>query len=64
MSPAAMSFDLLAATVEDLEARLESRTRATALRRFLINERPRGLPPRIGGVAGEAAPRRGGPGRD
>jgi 23S rRNA (adenine2503-C2)-methyltransferase len=54
MSPTASSLDLLATTVEDLEARLESRTRATALRRFLIKERPRGLPRRIGGVAGEA----------
>ena len=38
------SIDLLAATVDDLEGPLKSRTRATALRRFLIEEGPMALP--------------------
>ena len=43
--------DLLASTVADLEGPLESRTRALALRRFLIEERPEVLPARVSGVA-------------
>jgi 23S rRNA (adenine2503-C2)-methyltransferase len=43
--------DLLASTVADLEGPLESRTRALALRRFLIEEIPRVLPVRVTGVA-------------
>ncbi|MFI5183339.1 MAG: radical SAM protein, partial [Vicinamibacteria bacterium] len=54
MARKAASLDLLAATVDDLEGLLESRTRATALRRFLIEERPRTLPPRFSGVARDA----------
>lgn len=46
--------DLLASTVADLEGPLESRTRALALRRFLIEERPGALPARVGGVAQRA----------
>jgi 23S rRNA (adenine2503-C2)-methyltransferase len=46
--------DLLAATVADLEGPLGSRTRAVALRRFLIEERPIALPARVSGVAQEA----------
>jgi len=46
--------DLLASTVKDLEGPLESRTRALALRRFLIEERPRVLPARVRGVAHQA----------
>jgi 23S rRNA (adenine2503-C2)-methyltransferase len=49
----AASLDLLAATVDDLEDPLKSRTRATALRRFLIEERPKALPARFSGVARE-----------
>jgi hypothetical protein len=44
-------LDLLACTVADLEGPLESRTRAVALRRFLIDETPRVLPSRVSGVA-------------
>jgi 23S rRNA (adenine2503-C2)-methyltransferase len=54
MASTAPALDLLAATVDDLEEALKSRTRAMALRRFLIEERPRELPSRFGGVAGEA----------
>jgi 23S rRNA (adenine2503-C2)-methyltransferase len=43
--------DLLALTVGDLEGPLESRTRALALRRFLIEKRPGTLPMRVTGVA-------------
>jgi 23S rRNA (adenine2503-C2)-methyltransferase len=46
--------DLLASTVADLEGPLESRTRALALRRFVIEERPRLLPARVAGVAQDA----------
>ena len=54
MARNAPSLDLLAATVDDLERPLKSRTRATALRRFLIDERPKALPPRFSGVARDA----------
>ena len=47
-------LDLLACTVADLEGPLESRTRAVALRRFLIDETPRVLPSRVSGVAQSA----------
>jgi 23S rRNA (adenine2503-C2)-methyltransferase len=46
--------DLLASTVAELEGPLESRTRALALRRFLVEERPVALPVRVKGVAHEA----------
>ena len=46
--------DLLASTVADLEGPLESRTRALALRRFLIGEPPGALPARVAGVAQRA----------
>ncbi len=46
--------DLLASTVADIEGPLESRTRALALRRFLIEERPAVLPARVSGVAQRA----------
>ena len=46
--------DLLACTVADLEAPLESRTRAVALRLFLIEHAPAALPPRVAGVAQRA----------
>ncbi len=48
------TLDLLAATVADLEVPLQSRTRAVALRRFLIDELPRALPGHVSGVAREA----------
>jgi 23S rRNA (adenine2503-C2)-methyltransferase len=48
------SRDLLASTVAELEAPLESRTRALALRRFLIEEPPGVLPVRVKGVAQQA----------
>jgi 23S rRNA (adenine2503-C2)-methyltransferase len=54
MAPKAASLDLMSATVADLEPLLASRTRAAALRRFLVAERPRVLPPRLGGVAQDA----------
>jgi 23S rRNA (adenine2503-C2)-methyltransferase len=44
-------WDLLASTVADVEGPLESRTRALALRRFLVDETPRVLPARVRGVA-------------
>jgi 23S rRNA (adenine2503-C2)-methyltransferase len=47
-------LDLLAATVEQLAPRLGSRTRATALRRFLTSQPPRELPARVAGVGREA----------
>jgi 23S rRNA (adenine2503-C2)-methyltransferase len=43
--------DLLASTVADLEGPLESRTRALALRRFLMEGTPRALPARVTGLA-------------
>ncbi len=43
--------DLLASTVADIEGPLESRTRALAVRRFLIENRPSVLPARVSGVA-------------
>ena len=46
--------DLLASTVADLEGPLRSRTRALALRRFLIEQLPGTLPARVSGVAREA----------
>ena len=46
--------DLLASTVADIEGPLESRTRALALRRFVIEERPSVLPARVRGVAQQA----------
>ena len=54
MSPPPSSRDLLASTVADLEGPLESRTRALALRRFLVEERLRVLPARVKGVAHQA----------
>ena len=53
MTVSAGALDLLAATVDDLERLLGSRTRATALRRCLIEERPRELPARVKGVTNE-----------
>ena len=46
--------DLLASTVADLEALIGSRTRALALRRFLIERAPTDVPARVAGVAQEA----------
>jgi 23S rRNA (adenine2503-C2)-methyltransferase len=48
------SRDLLASTVAQLEGPLESRTRALALRRFLVQGPPAALPARVKGVAQEA----------
>lgn len=54
MARVADALDLLAATVSDLEGPLKSRARATALRRFLIDEGPKTLPAQVKGVAREA----------
>ena len=54
MSPPTAVRDLLASTVAELAGPLESRTRALALRRFLIEERPGVLPARVKGVAHQA----------
>jgi 23S rRNA (adenine2503-C2)-methyltransferase len=43
--------DLLAATVADIEILLESRTRALAVRRFLIERTPPDVPAEVSGVA-------------
>ena len=49
-----LARDLMAATVADLALAMQSRTRALALRRFLLEERPSALPARARGVAQEA----------
>lgn len=54
MAAEADSLDLLAATVSDLEGPLRSRTRATALRRFLMEQGAPALPAQVSGVAREA----------
>jgi 23S rRNA (adenine2503-C2)-methyltransferase len=46
--------DLLASTVADLEALIASRTRALALRRFLVEKTPPDVPAQVAGVAQEA----------
>ena len=46
--------DLLASTVADLEGPLQSRTRALALRRYLLEQRPDVLPEQVSGVARQA----------
>ena len=43
--------DLLASTVADIEALVDSRTRALALRRFLVERTPPDVPARVSGVA-------------
>ena len=46
--------DLLAATVADIAALIGSRTRALALRRFLVERTPADVPARVSGVAQQA----------
>lgn len=46
--------DLLASTVADIETLIESRTRALALRRFLVERTPLEVPARVNGVAQRA----------
>jgi 23S rRNA (adenine2503-C2)-methyltransferase len=55
--PAALPLcgrDLLASTVADIEDLIESRTRALAVRRFLVERTPPEVPARVGGVAQHA----------